>query len=256
MATFQTPHPTTHKARLIHMINVICMKWGTKYGADYVNRLHNMVQRHLSLPHRFVCFTDDTTDIQTGIETFPIPEMPIALNGPERGWKKLLTFAPTLYDLQGTALFLDVDIIITGSLDAFFEHEGDVCIIREWKPKHGLGNSSVYRYTIGAHPDVLDNFVQNYDSVKQNYRHEQSYLCDYLNQRGKLTFWPDAWVRSFKRHCMHPFPQSLWLEPKLPTNTRVLIFHGLPLPEQAIAGKTGKWYRFARPAKWIERFWQ
>ena len=26
---------------------VLCMKWGTKYGPEYVNRLYGMVRRHL-----------------------------------------------------------------------------------------------------------------------------------------------------------------------------------------------------------------
>jgi len=29
--------------------HVICMKWGTKYGPEYVNRLYAMVRRHLTL---------------------------------------------------------------------------------------------------------------------------------------------------------------------------------------------------------------
>ena len=28
---------------------VLCMKWGTKYGAEYVNRLYNMVKRHTTV---------------------------------------------------------------------------------------------------------------------------------------------------------------------------------------------------------------
>ena len=40
--------------------NVICIKWGTKFGADYVNRLYRMVEKNLSIPHRFVCFTDNS----------------------------------------------------------------------------------------------------------------------------------------------------------------------------------------------------
>ena len=28
--------------------NVICMKWGTKYAPEYVNRLYAMVRRHLT----------------------------------------------------------------------------------------------------------------------------------------------------------------------------------------------------------------
>ena len=34
--------------------NVICIKWGDKFGADYVNRLYKMVERNLTLEHRFV----------------------------------------------------------------------------------------------------------------------------------------------------------------------------------------------------------
>ncbi|MFD2440116.1 hypothetical protein ACFSS8_08540 [Paracoccus kondratievae] len=38
---------------------ILTMKWGTVYGAEDVNRLYRQVARHLSRPHRFICFTDD-----------------------------------------------------------------------------------------------------------------------------------------------------------------------------------------------------
>ncbi|RZI92081.1 MAG: glycosyltransferase, partial [Rubrivivax sp.] len=44
--------------------NVICMKWGTKYGPEYVNRLYAMVRRHLTGDFRFVCLTDDPAGIR------------------------------------------------------------------------------------------------------------------------------------------------------------------------------------------------
>ena len=37
---------------------VLCMKWGTKYGPEYVNRLYSMVRRHLNGDFRFICLTD------------------------------------------------------------------------------------------------------------------------------------------------------------------------------------------------------
>ena len=40
-------------------INVVCMKWGTMYGPEYVNNLYHMVKRNLTPPFRFVCFTDN-----------------------------------------------------------------------------------------------------------------------------------------------------------------------------------------------------
>ena len=50
--------------------NVICIKWGNKFGADYVNRLYKMVEKNLTLEHRFVCFTDDSKGIVEGVENY------------------------------------------------------------------------------------------------------------------------------------------------------------------------------------------
>jgi len=46
-----------------------------------------------------------------------------------------------------------------------------------------------------------------------------------------MKFWPDEWVRSFKRHCRPVFPLNLILQPKLPKNARIVAFHGKPDPE-------------------------
>lgn len=108
-------------------VNILCMKWGVKFHAEYVNRLYRAIARHLSLPHRFVCLTDDTTGLDANIETFPIPAMPVDITGPERGWTKILTFSEQLYDLRGQCLFLDLDVLIKGSLDDFFFAGGRRC---------------------------------------------------------------------------------------------------------------------------------
>ena len=54
------------------MKNVLCIKWGNKFSAGYVNKLYSMVKRHLSLSHRFVCLTEDTTGLNSEIETKPL----------------------------------------------------------------------------------------------------------------------------------------------------------------------------------------
>ena len=54
--------------------NVICIKWGTKFGPDYVNRLYKMVEKNLKIPHRFVCFTDNAEGLVEGIEVRDLPE--------------------------------------------------------------------------------------------------------------------------------------------------------------------------------------
>ena len=57
-------------------VNVLCLKWGKRYGADYVNRLYRGVSANLSRPFRFVCVTDDPSGLAAGVETAPFDEQP------------------------------------------------------------------------------------------------------------------------------------------------------------------------------------
>ena len=188
-------------------VNVLCMKWGTKYGPEYVNTLHSMVKRHLTLPFRFICLTDNSDGLNEGIEAFDIPSLDIP-NGPERGWDKLTSFVEPFYDIQGKVLFLDLDVIIVDNIDCFFEHDAEFPIIKDWVKKDVTGNSSVYRFTAGEHADILANFRKNHESIRKQHRNEQEYLSHYVDEQDKLSYWPDSWCKSFKYHCIHKFPKS------------------------------------------------
>lgn len=238
---------------------IICMKWGTKYGPEYVNRLHAMVKRHLTLDFQMVCLTDDASGIHSEVRCLPIPPLDLPPGSPERGWTKLVTFTQDLHGLQGTALFLDVDVVIVGSLDGFFEQPGRFLIIKDydrfWNPGRITGNSSVYRFELGAHPDVLDNFRKNFDSIRQRFRNEQSYLSDYMNRQGLLAYWPKAWCPSFKYNCIPAWPSNFWKEPFIPEGARVVIFHGECNPPDALAGRRNRRFRHIQPTSWIADYW-
>ena len=109
---------------------ILTMKWGTLYGAEDVNRLHAQVRRHLARPHRFVCFTDDPAGLDPGVEAMPLPELGLPEGSTDTRWRKLALFNPDL-GLEGTALFLDLDLVIVGPLDPFFEVPGEVVILRD-----------------------------------------------------------------------------------------------------------------------------
>lgn len=235
---------------------VLCMKWGSKYGPEYVNRLYAMVRRHLRGEFRFVCLTDDAAGLRAEVECFPIPDLALPAGSPERGWKKLTTFEADLHGLTGTALFLDVDVVITGPLDPFFEQPGEFLIIHDWKrPWRVTGNSSVYRFQLGAHADVLEGFRRNDAPIRAQFRNEQAYLSDVLHRQGKLTYWPAEWCASWKYHCIPRFPANFWRAPAVPDDARILIFHGVMNPPDAIAGRSNGNWRYARPAPWIADFW-
>nr|WP_289029288.1 glycosyltransferase [uncultured Paraglaciecola sp.] len=236
-------------------VNVICMKWGTKYQANYVNTLYRMVNRHLTRPFRFICLTDDNKNLLPEIETFPIPELDIP-DGPERGWNKLVTFSSPLYDLEGQALFLDLDVVIIDDIDCFFEHEAEFSIIKDWVKTDVTGNSSVYRFTVGKHANILENFRKNHNTIRQKFRNEQEYLSQYVSQMGELSYWPNTWCKSFKYNCIHKGVMAWFKVPKKPKNCKIVVFHGNPNPPDAIYGKSGKWYRKVLPTPWVAEHWR
>ena len=133
--------------------HILCMKWGTKYGPEYVNRLYAMVRRHLTGDFQFVCLTDDERGVRPEVRCLPIPPLNLHLAPGQRdgAWKKLTTFEADLHGLRGTALFLDLDVVVVGSLDGFFTQQGEFLIIHDyprfWRfGERIVGNSSVYRF--------------------------------------------------------------------------------------------------------------
>ena len=65
-------------------VNVLCIKWGRKYGPEYVNRLYAMVARHLRGPFQFVCLTDRSDGIRPEVRCLPIPPLDLPPGSPER----------------------------------------------------------------------------------------------------------------------------------------------------------------------------
>ena len=158
-------------------MNIICMKWGDKFPAEYVNRLYAMVARNFSSEFRFVCFTENSNGIRNEVEIQNLPKLNLPPNIPERGWRKLTVFKKDFGGLEGKTLFLDLDVVIVGSLNEFSTHPGEFLIAHDKKnPTKIEGNSSVFRFEIGQYPQILDYFEQNSELIRAEVRHEQAYL--------------------------------------------------------------------------------
>lgn len=236
---------------------ILCMKWGTKYGPEYVNRLYAMVRRHLRGDFDFVCLTDRSDGVRAEVRCLPIPPLALPEGIPERGWTKLTTFAADLHGLRGTALFLDLDVVIVDDITPFFEQPGDFLIIHDWKrPWRITGNSSVYRFELGAHPDVLERFRAEHEQIRARLRNEQAWLSEVMHQQGRLGYWPSAWCASYKYHCIPAWPLNYVLAPRIPPGARILIFHGVINPPDALEGRSTHPWRRPRPAPWIADHWR
>jgi len=240
------------------------MKWGTLYGADYVNRLYNMVKRNLSGEFRFVCLTDDKTGIIDEVECFDCPEVAIPEPHCNRGWRKVSLWAQTVEGLNpGDALFIDLDVVITGSLDDFFELPGDFIVCKNWSSAGAdgrIGNTSIYRFTIGSHAYLLDRLLTKTDEVLSEFSNSQTFISRTVKE-GAMQFWPEGWCHSFKVHCVPSGIRRWFEEPKLPEGSRIVIFPGVPNPHDAAAGQWPapwykKFYKHIRPAKWVTENWR
>jgi hypothetical protein len=250
---------------------IISIKWGARYGADYVNRLHSMVSRHVTPPFRFLCFTDDASGFAQGVEAQPLPpldcEMPTGTLGK---WGKARLWTEGLGGLSGPVLFLDLDVVVLCSLDPLFEfgRPEDVILARNPNtPFERLGQKEIFE----ADPQ----------SVADRYRFEQRYVTK--NAPGGVRFWPRGWIAHYKWHCIPPFPLNYVRAPRPPRGARVVIFPGPLNPPDAIAGryrkgnealapldhlraafdgrriKGGLWKHlrhYVRPAPWVEEHWR
>ena len=137
---------------------VLCLKHGNKYSAEYVNVLRKMTQRNLTVAHEFVCFTEDPKGIDPDIRILPLPA--VVLKG---WWYKTMLFNPHL-PIQGTMLFIDLDVIIFKNIDKLFTHKpGEFCVCRDFnrcfQPNWQKMNSSVVRWSTGQHPQIYNNFI-------------------------------------------------------------------------------------------------
>jgi len=246
-----------------HTRTIVTLKWGDRYGPEYVNVLNRAAREHLSPPVRFVCFTDDDQGLDESIETHPIPPIDLPPEKARTGWRKLCLFRDDL-PLDGLCLFLDLDIVVTGSLDPLFTYASpdEIPIIHNWAPRRKIwfgrdpmiGNSSVFRFPANQCRSVWDRFHAEKEWALAHFQPPQTYLTHCI--RDRMVFWPREWIRSFKRHCRPPFPLNYFQEPKPPNDAKIIVFHGRPDPDEAARGHHGaKPHHRTRPAPWLQELW-
>ena len=240
-------------------VNIVCLKWGDKYPAEYVNRLYRMVRKNISIPYRFVCLTENSDGIMDGIET-----KPIALDPDLHGWwYKLQLFQRKLHDLKGPTLFLDLDVVIVDNIDALFDYEvNNFCIIQDLQASN-LFNSSVFRLNVGSYPEVWEDFQINKKNIVKRLHGDQDWVSEKIT---RPALWPQEWVVSFKKQCNARSKNSFGhigkllrstglLKPKglasIPDGAKIIYFHGKPDPDDVANSSYDMW----KHAPWIKEAW-
>jgi hypothetical protein len=227
---------------------VACLKWGDKYSSEYVNKLYNMVKRNLTIDYEFVCFTENPEGIDKHIITKPLPALPLV------GW----WFKPWMFSkdtgLDGTVLFLDLDLIVFRNIDNLFSYKpGRFCIIRDFNRKFHMNwnrmNSSVFRFETSEHSKYYTEFSKHNQKYTRRYKGDQDFMYAVVRD---FEFWPDDWIESYKwemrgrQHLKLINGKRNFVTPADPIvkhNTNIAVFHGEPNMSECIDEWPAKnWY--------------
>lgn len=241
------------------MFSVVTFKWKpimayrSKFSATHVNSLRRQFEVHCRVPHRFICITDDPNGLDSQIEAVKIWDdfkdipNPTWLNGP-RCYRRLLTFGEAFRQIAGDRfLCIDLDVLLTGDVTPLVEREEDFLM---W----GTDNAdipfcgSMYMMTTGVHEEVLGSF----DPIRS------PILSEEAGYRGS----DQAWIRycigddiaTWNRKNDGVYSYQDYIMPKchgrLPTDARVVMFHGKPDYWDQVALQRSPWIR--EHALWIK----
>jgi hypothetical protein len=176
-------------------MNVVCVlksKDSTIYDAEWVYKLQRAVERNLTIPYRFICFSDIALDC----EYIKLEEN---FNG---WWNKVQLFNPDFF--LGETLYFDLDVVITKPLNELITNlrnlQSNLFMCKE---PTGVSNSSIM-YWKSPVTSLYDLYKENpnfyherYKTIpligdqafiSENYNHD--YIENYLSE-GYIS-WTDS----------------------------------------------------------------
>lgn len=246
------------------------------FDAGYVLRLALATRRAISLPHRFLCYTNRKNEIlsvyrelerwmyASAGDNFPVPIELVDLGDEKTNplqvwpgwWSKMNIFSPERPYPGDRTLFLDLDSVVCDSLLAAIslpiqktdEFNGGLV---------GLGDfNDQKRFASGVmllapeYGEELWNYFTKSDPnvVIRNFRGDQDFIQNFFSGMSESLlvqrlqdFFPGRFV-SWKVHCS---PQgSSQGKGQPPDGAWIVCFHGTPRPKDA-----------ARESVWVHRMW-
>ena len=161
-------------------MNILCVKWGTKYSSEYVNKLYNMVLKNCNgQPFDFYCYTDNPSDLKSNIKT-------VNINSDLKDWWPKLDLL-NIFN-KDTNIFFDLDVIILNPLEKLFSVKTRTfsVLYSQWKEGYlmpsvkekfpTLYNSSIMKWEGNQGKIVYDYFQKNKEMILFKYQGIDRYL--------------------------------------------------------------------------------
>jgi hypothetical protein len=198
-------------------INLMTIKWGDKFAAEYPNLIHRMAKRHMPCEFNSYCMTDDPTGLDKDIIPVECTEKWLwdDILSMKQWWFwdaiKMSLFAPKLCGIEGKILFSDLDNLFLNKLDRVVQTTPPAMISTNWNPNYFLtmGFNASLIYVDNRSPvtkEIWDHFVKHYDRAKGSLYSSDAYL--WRCHRDKINTYPESTVYSHSRGAKYPDQQK------------------------------------------------
>jgi hypothetical protein len=197
-------------------VHVITWLWGSLYGSHYVDRLASGVERNLG-NHTFTVCGPPPEDMHLTA----IPGCLARLRTFDPNWQRSMGF-----DAGDKILCLDLDLIVTGSLEPLFNRQEPFVILQGANSRNPCKfNGSVWLLEAGYRPDVWEDFTVaaarkakfwKYPEDQAWFEHMMPDASAYGPKDGVFAFQKPGW----------PSGESL------PRGARIVAFPGARDPSQ------------------------
>ena len=182
-------------------MNVIFVKWGTKYSSEDVNTLYNNLKKYND-KHTYYCYTDNSEGLDRHIDVIWIPSSPRL----KKWWNKLRMFAQE-FPLEGKCMFFDIDTVVKNDPFKILDQVdfNKLTILNcHWKSDpiyDRLTNydvriaSGVITWTAGNHTEMWDKFITNKDYFLRKYKGIDRYI---VHENYSYETFPNTYIQSYK----------------------------------------------------------
>lgn len=223
-------------------IDCACVIHSTGYDWIYVERLYNMLCRHLHLPVRLHVYTEHDRSVPPHMIKHCVTEWPGVAGAKRSWWYKLQLFDPEHF--SGDLLYFDLDTVICGDISWCVENSArDFWCIRDFRylqrsSYQGI-NSSLMWFNVSDYAWVWREFNrEGVANVTSRWPGDQDYITHMIRPPQRRLF-EDRRVASYRwQLCQGGWdfqkrrPRSAGSTTVIPPDVSVINFHGRPKPHQ------------------------
>jgi len=216
-----------------------------EYTPYHIRRTKRQVDKYLTIPHDFVVVTDNLEAFKDDADIRAV-ELDKTTFVPGTRFAKLMLWREDIADIIGERIgYIDLDCVITRSLDSIFNRTEDVVLWRN--PNYGMNrraryNTSIILLDAGARPHLYDKF--NPDKHPRRLRKiwggtDQAWVSSQLSVTDEAYWTSDDGVYGAGR--LKDIVPGAGTE--LPQNARIVFFPGPREPGMPEIQKIHPWIK-------------